>query len=56
MYDPNDFNRHEYVKIYCKDLNVPLARGCTKFLRVEDFKEVRRVFNQIHNAGRQVLQ
>ena len=56
MYDPNDFNRHEYVKIYCKDLNVPLKRGCTKFLRVEDFKEVRRVFNQIHNAGRQVLQ
>jgi hypothetical protein len=56
MYDPNDFNRHEYVKIYCKDLNVPLARGCTKFLRVEEFKEVRRVFNQIHNAGRQVLQ
>jgi hypothetical protein len=56
MYDPNDFAAQEYVKIYCKDLNVPLKRGCTKFLRVEDFKDIRRVFNQIHNAGRQVLQ
>ena len=56
MYDPNDFNRHEYVKIYCKNVNVPLARGCTKFLRVADFKDIRRVFNTISDAGRQVLQ
>ena len=55
MYDPNDFLRHQYVKIYCKNVNVPLARGCTKFLRVEEFKDMRRVFNQIHNGARQVL-
>lgn len=56
MYDPTDFNRQEYVKIYCKDLNVPGKRGCTKFLRVEDFKDMRRVFNTISDGGRQVLQ
>jgi hypothetical protein len=55
MYDPNDMGNYQYVKIYCKDLNVPQKRGCTKFLRVEDFKDMRRVFNQIHNAARQVL-
>jgi hypothetical protein len=55
MYDPNDFLRHQYVKIYCNNVNVPLARGCTKFLRVEEFKDMRRVFNQIHTGARQVL-
>lgn len=55
MYDPTDSSNEEYVKIYCTDLNVPQKRGCTKFLRVEDFKDMRRVFNQIHNGARQVL-
>jgi hypothetical protein len=56
MYDPNSFQKDGYVKIFCKDLNQPLKRGCTKFLRIEEFKEVRRVFNTLHNAGRQLLQ
>jgi hypothetical protein len=56
MYDPTDSSNEEYVKIYCKDLNNPQKRGCTKFIRVEEFKEVRRVFNTIHDAGRQVMQ
>jgi len=56
MYDPNSFQNDRYVKIYCKDINVPQKRGCTKFIRVEEFKEVRRVFNMLHDAGRQLLQ
>lgn len=56
MYDPTDFIREQYVKIYCKDVNVPQKRGCTKFLRVEDFKDMRRVFNTISDGGRLVLQ
>ena len=56
MYDPNDMGNYQYVKIYCKDLNVPQKRGCTKFLRVDEFKEVRRVFNTLHEAGRQLIQ
>jgi hypothetical protein len=58
MYNPGAFEKldNEYVKIHCKDLNVPLKRGCTKFIRVEEFKEVRRVFNMLHDAGRQLLQ
>jgi hypothetical protein len=56
MYDPNSFQNDGYVKIFCKDLNVPQKRGCLKFLRVEEFKEVRRVFNTLHDAGRQLLQ
>jgi hypothetical protein len=55
MYDPNDFGNYQYVKIYCKNVNQPIARGCTKFIKVEDFKDMRRVFNQIHNGARQVL-
>jgi hypothetical protein len=55
MYDPNDFGNYQYVKIYFNNVNQPMARGCTKFLRVEDFKDMRRVFNQIHNGARQVL-
>jgi hypothetical protein len=47
---------NEYVKIFCKDLNVPQKRGVTKFIRVEEFKEVKRVFNTLHNAGRQLIQ
>jgi hypothetical protein len=56
MYDPNDMGNYQYVKIYCKDLNNPQKRGCTKFIRVEEFKEVIRVFNTIHDAGRHLLQ
>ena len=56
MYDPTDSSNEEYVKIFCKDLNQPKKRGVTKMMRVEEFKEVRRVFNTIHNAGRQLLQ
>ena len=56
MYDVLTYPKEQWVKIYCKNANQPLARGCTKFLRVEDFKDVRRVFNQIHDGGRQVLQ
>ena len=55
IYDPNDFGNYQYVKIYCNNVNQPIARGCTKFLRVEEFKDMRRVFNQIHNGARQVL-
>ena len=56
LYDPTAPKNDEYVKIYCKDLNQPLKRGCTKFLRVDEFKDVRRVFNTIHHAGRQLMQ
>jgi hypothetical protein len=55
LYDPNSFQKDRYVKIFCKDLNQPLKRGCTKFMRVDEFKEVRRVFNTLHDAGRQLL-
>ena len=58
LYNPDSFEKldNEYVKIYCKDLNVPQKRGVTKFLRVEEFKDMRRVFNTLHHAGRQLLQ
>ena len=56
MYDVITYPKEQYVKIYCKDVNVPLKRGCTKFLRVEDFKDMRRVFNTISDGGRLVLQ
>jgi tRNA uridine 5-carbamoylmethylation protein Kti12 len=55
MYDPTDSSNEEYVKIYCNNVNQPLARGCTKFLRVNEFKDMRRVFNHIHSGARQVL-
>jgi hypothetical protein len=56
IYDPNAFQKDRYVKIFCKDLNQPLKRGCTKMMRVEEFKDMRRVFNTLHNAGRQLMQ
>ena len=56
MYDPMSGPNEQWVKIYCKDINVAQKRGCTKFLRVADFKDIRRVFNTISDAGRQVLQ
>jgi hypothetical protein len=55
LYDPSAPKNVGYVKIFCKDINQPLKRGCTKFLRVDEFKDVKRVFNTIHNAGRQLL-
>ncbi len=54
MYDPNSFQNDGYVKIFCRDLNVPQKRGCTKMMRLDEFKEVRRVFNTLHNVGRQL--
>jgi len=58
LYNPESFEKldNEWVKIYCTDLNVPQKRGVTKFLRVEEFKDMRRVFNTLHHAGRQLLQ
>jgi hypothetical protein len=56
MYDPTAPPNDGYVKIYCKDLNQPLKRGCTKFIRVEEFKEVGRVFNTLYDAGRRLTQ
>jgi hypothetical protein len=55
LYDPNSFQNDGYVKIFCKDINQPQKRGVTKMMRVDEFKEVRRVFNVLHNAGRQLL-
>ena len=56
LYAPGAPEIDGYVKIYCKDINVPQKRGCTKFLRVDEFKEVRRVFNTLHDAGRRLIQ
>ena len=56
MYDPTASQNDGYVKIFCKDINQPLKRGVTKFMRLDEFKEVRRVFNTLHNAGRQLMQ
>ena len=57
MYNPESFDKldNEYVKIYCKDLNNPLKPNVHRFIRVEEFKEVRRVFNTLHDAGRHLL-
>jgi hypothetical protein len=54
LYDPTAPRDDGYVKIFCKDLNQPLKRGCTKFLTIDEFKEVKRVFNVIHHVGRQL--
>jgi hypothetical protein len=56
LYDPNSSQNDGYVKIFCKDVNQPLKRGYTKFLRLDEFKDVKWVFNTIHNSGRQLLQ
>ena len=58
LYDTESFQRmdDEYVKIYCKDVKAPNKRGCTKFLKVEEFKDMGRVFNQIHNGARYLIQ
>jgi hypothetical protein len=53
-YEPDSLKREKYVKIYCKNLNIPQRGGCTKFIKVEHFKDVRRVFNEIHSGGREV--
>ncbi len=56
IYDPTLPPNDGYVKIFCKDLNQPLKRGCTKFLTLDEFKEVKRVFNVIHHSARQLTQ
>jgi len=56
IYDPTLPPNDGYVKIFCKDINQPLKRGCTKFLTLDEFKDVKWVFNTIHNAGRQLTQ
>jgi hypothetical protein len=56
IYDPTLPPNDGYVKIFCKDINQPLKRGCTKFLTLDEFKDVKWVFNTIHNAGKQLLQ
>jgi len=54
MVDPADFITHQYVKINCKNQRVKSKKECTKFIKVEHFKDVRRVFNEIHSGGREV--
>ena len=54
MYDPNDMGNYQYVKINYKNQRVTPKKECTKFIKVEHFKDVRRVFNEIHNGGREV--
>jgi hypothetical protein len=56
MYDPNAFQNDGYVKIFCKDINQPQNRGCTKMMRVDEFKEVRRVFNTLHDGAIKLMQ
>ena len=56
LYAPTAPKNDGYVKIYCKDINNSQKRGCTKFLKVDEFKEVRRVFNTLHEAGRKLIQ
>ena len=53
MVDPADFITHQYVKINCKNQLTP-KKEYTKFIKVEHFKDVRRVFNEIHSGGREV--
>ena len=53
MYDPNDFIGVEWVKVR---LIHPQKKDVHKFIRVEDFKDIRRVFNTISDGARQVLQ
>jgi hypothetical protein len=45
-----------YVKIYCKDINNSQKRGYTQLMKLDEFKEVRRVFNTLHDAGRRLIQ
>jgi hypothetical protein len=54
MVDPADFVTNQYVKINCKNQRVTPNKEYTKFIKVEHFKDVRRVFNEIHSGGREV--
>jgi len=54
MYDPNDFGNYQYVKINYKNQRATPKKEYTKFIKVEHFKDVRRVFNEIHSGGREV--
>jgi len=42
-----------YVKINCKNQLTP-KKEYTKFMKLDEFKDVRRVFNEIHTGGREV--
>ena len=53
MYDPNDFIGVEWVKVR---LIHPQKKDVHKFIRVEEFKDIRRVLNHIHDGARQLLQ
>jgi hypothetical protein len=55
LYNPDTFQLldNEWVKIR---LIHPLKKDVIKFIRVEEFKDMRRVFNTLHDAGRQLMQ
>ena len=55
LYNPDTFQLldNEWVKIR---LIHPLKKDVIKFIRVEEFKDMRRVLNTLHDAGRQLLQ
>jgi hypothetical protein len=55
LYNPESFEKldNEWVKI---NLIYPQKPNVIKFIRVEEFKDMRRVFNILHDAGRQLLQ
>ena len=55
LYNPESFEKldNEWVKI---NLIYPQKPNVIKFIRVEEFKDMRRVFNTLHDAGRQLLQ
>jgi len=55
LYNPESFEKldNEWVKI---NLIHPLKPNVIKFIRVEEFKDMRRVFNTLHDGARQLLQ
>jgi len=55
LYNPDTFQLldNEWVKIR---LIHPLKKDVIKFIRVEEFKDMRMVLNMLHEAGRHLLQ
>jgi hypothetical protein len=55
LYNPESFEKldNEWVKI---NLIHPLKPNVHKFLRVDEFKDMRMVFNTLHEGGRQLMQ
>jgi hypothetical protein len=55
LYNPESFQLldNEWVKIR---LIHPLKKDVIKFIRVEEFKDMRRVFNTLHDVARKLLQ